>query len=375
MSNPFARLCILLVGMAASVARAQTAAPRNDAAEIYARAAKVLSDDDNKNIMAPAASNLEYREYPPMPDEWLAMEKQDYEAHQQVREMMHQAASLDHAAWSKFAHHNGSSYLNHCRNLANEIADAALYQSLILKDQPAAFESARDLMHLADLLKSQPPANLVQLLVADGIESLDLNRLMVMLSGAAITEDPRDTHDLQLSTAKDWIVQLLNHPEAQAELDQVMKAEPAPASTDEKYNATIDRVRDVIRRQHCERDLTAMAFAAHVYQHKHNRWPASLEELKSELPRLPIDPWGDGKQPVGYMLVKAGLPDGTDRPLVYSRYHSNGGLSFPTDEPKYSFYSSESLKLQKSPTAQQKQFGQFRDITRWAPPKPPEIKL
>ena len=31
---------------------------------------------------------------------------------------------------------------------------------------------------------------------------------------------------------------------------------------------------------------------------------------------LPKDPWGDGKQNFGYVVIKGGLPNGSDRPLV-----------------------------------------------------------
>ncbi|HEX4055774.1 MAG TPA: hypothetical protein VHX86_16035 [Tepidisphaeraceae bacterium] len=359
-------ILMVMVGIAAGPAWGQTSEPADDAAAIYLRAAKVLRNDDAKNIMAPAASDMNYPDYPPMSDAWVRMEKQDYDLHGQVREMVHQAASLTHAEWPLWRESdpNRVSYLNECRNVANEIGDAALYQSLILKDQPAAFESAGDLMHLAELLRNQPGETLVRLLVAVGIDALDMNRLMVMTSGATITEDASDTHDLPLSTARDWIARLLDHPAAQAEFDQVMRGEPAGSATNPILKPSLDRIRDTIRRVHSERDMTAMSLAAHIYLFEHERWPGSLEELASELPRVPIDPWGDGKQTLGYVLIKGGLPDGADRPLVYSRCRSKDGLFFRTDDPEYSFYVSDGSKL---PAAQQKQGGQFRDVARWAP--------
>jgi hypothetical protein len=355
---------MVAVGIAANSARGQTSQPAEDAAGIYLQAANMLRGDDSRNIMSPAASNLTYRGSPPMSDEWVRMEKQDYEAHGQVREMAHQAASLTHAVWPPF-NRQKLSYLNECRNLANEIGDAATYQSLILKDQPAAFESAEDLLHLAELLKNQPGENLVRLLVGEGIEALDTYRLMVMVSGATITEDAGDRDDLPLSTATDWIARLLDHPDAQAELAQAMKSEPAGSATNPILKPSMDRILETIRRAQSERGMTAMVLAAHVYQHKHGRWPGSLEELQSELPRVPVDPWGDGKQTLGYVLIKGGLPDGTDRPLVYSRFNSKDGLFFRTDEPEYGFYKSDGSKL---PAAQQKQggsFGMWRGGRQW----------
>lgn len=82
------------------------------------------------------------------------------------------------------------------------------------------------------------------------------------------------------------------------------------------------------------------------------------------MPRLPLDPWGDGKQTLGYVLIKGGLRGGADRPLVYSRCGASDGLFYRTDAPQYSYYNSDGSSL---PAAQQKHGGQFRDVTRWAP--------
>jgi len=317
-------LILGLLGLWQQSAVAQATQASDEAAKLYQQAAKILSDDDRRNIMSPASSPLVCPEYPPMAEEWVRMEKQDYEAHGQVRALVHQAAMLDRATWQPFPPRNMN--LNQCKNVANEIGDAALYQSVILKDQPAAFETAGDLLPLADHLKNAPGENLIRLLVAEGIEALDTERLMVMISGATITEDAGNTHDLPLATATQWIARLLDHPDAQAEFDQAMKGEPAGAATNPMLKPSLARIVETIHRVQSERDMAAMSLAAHVYQHKHGRWPETLEELKTELPRLPLDPWGDGKQTLGYALIRGGLPDGLDRPLVYSRCGMKDGL-------------------------------------------------
>jgi len=357
-----------LLGIAATSAWPRTTQPSQDAAKIYLQAAKIIRDDDAKNIMSPAASDMSYPGFPPMTDAWLQMEKQDYGLHARVRQMVHDAASMTTAAWPEWKKSDPARvhYLNECRNLANEIADAALYQSLVLNDQPAAFSSARDLLHLAELLKNQPGENLVRLLVAVGIEALDVNRLMVMTSGATITEDASNARDLPLSTAKDWIATLLNHPDAQKELNQAMSNEPAGNTTNPILQPSLNRILETIRRIHAERDMAAMSLAAHVYRYEHGQWPSNLSDLASELPRVPIDPWGDGKQTLGYVLVKGGLPNGADRPLVFSRCRSRDGLFFRTDEPEYSFYVNSTARNVESP--QSKEGGQFRDVARWTPP-------
>jgi len=356
------RLAIVaIMGVLQELAYAQSTQPGVDAATLYTRAGTMLSADYAKNIESPSSSNLTYPGYPPMPVEWLRMEKQDYEAHAQVRALVHEATLLDSASWPQFDPNNHGrrqlEYLGQCRSVANEIGDAALYQSEVLNDQPAAFQSAEDLMHMAVLLKNQPGEVLVRLLVAEGIEAMDAYRLLVMISGAAITEDASDKHDLPLATANQWIARLLDHPDAQAEFDQAMKGEPLRAQS-------LPRLLETIHREQAERDMTAMSLAAHVYQHKWGSWPESLEELKTELPRVPVDPWGDGKQTLGYVLIKGGLPNGLDRPLVYSRCNSKDGLFFRTDEPEYGYYNNDGSNL---PARKQKQGGQFRDVARWAP--------
>jgi hypothetical protein len=324
----------------------------DDAFALYQQAAQILSDDNGKNIFSPSASDLTYADYPPMPDAWVRMEKQDYDLHAQVRELVHDAGLLPHANWPAQAT-LGNNYLNRCRAIANDISDAAVYESLILKNQPAAFALAEDVLQLADLLKNQPGENLIRLLVAEGIESLDYNHLLIIISGATITEDPANKNDLPLETATEWIARLLDHPEAQAELDQALKGELPGTAANPVVTPTLQQVLRSIHHNLTERDFPAMSLAAHVYRYKHGRWPENLQELATELPRLPVDPWGDGKETLGYVLVISGLPDGGDRPLVYSRDNSPDGLFFRTDQPSYSYDHGAS--------------GEFRDVASWSP--------
>jgi hypothetical protein len=67
---------------------AQTTEPAGNAADVYLQAAKILRDDDDaKNIMDPASSNATFSHYyAPLPDDWVKMEKQDYDLHAQVRD-------------------------------------------------------------------------------------------------------------------------------------------------------------------------------------------------------------------------------------------------------------------------------------------------
>jgi len=64
------------------------------------------------------------------------------------------------------------------------------------------------------------------------------------------------------------------------------------------------------------------------------------------------------------VLIGAGLPDGSDRPLVYCRCGAVDGLFFRIDQPEYGFYNGDGSPL---PANQQKHGGQFRDVASWVP--------
>jgi len=67
-----------------------------------------------------------------------------------------------------------------------------------------------------------------------------------------------------------------------------------------------------------ERRMTAVILAAHLFRTDHHRWPEKLDELiPAYLPAIPRDPFREGNPPIGYVILRKALPDGTDRPLVY----------------------------------------------------------
>jgi hypothetical protein len=84
-----------------------------------------------------------------------------------------------------------------------------------------------------------------------------------------------------------------------------------------------------------EMDMARLNLACHLYQHDHATWPASLDDLHAYVSQIPIDRLGDGKQKIGYVVIKRGLPDGSDRPLLYSRYGSTGPLFYQSAQPGY----------------------------------------
>jgi hypothetical protein len=131
--------------------------------------------------------------------------------------------------------------------------------------------------------------------------------------------------------------------------------------------------RDSLYRIHylsrAERAVTAISLAANLYRLETGRWPTQLEELVPHyMLHVPIDPFGDGSQPLGYLLMRGVLPDGGDRPLVYFRYELEGALMYRTDEPQYDMYYDDG----SFPVKQQRiRSGQVRDIARWSPPPGP----
>ena len=128
---------------------------------------------------------------------------------------------------------------------------------------------------------------------------------------------------------------------------------------------TTDKVLDTMNRSNGELTFAAMSLACQLYRAEKGAWPDSMEQLAPKyLPRVPIDPWGNGRETFGYVVIKGGLPDGSDRPLVYSRFRSEDGLAYRLDEPQYGYYPGDGSQ---TPEGRKKHAGQFRDVSRWVP--------
>ena len=195
-------LIVGVLGFWQQVASAQATQPEDDAAKVYMQAAKLLSANDKANIMSPSSSNLNYTDYPLYPAEWHRMEKKDFLANSEARALAHQARSIEHADWPKWnPPHPPIYYLNDCRNISNELADAAIYQHLQRNDA-AAVESLRDDWHLADLLENESDKLLVRLLVSEGIQAEIYTRLEIITSNIVLTNDPDNGNWLQTSVAR-----------------------------------------------------------------------------------------------------------------------------------------------------------------------------
>jgi hypothetical protein len=138
-------------------------------------------------IYGPSSSNLYWAEYPPYSPAWHKLAAAAFTANQPAFAKARAARPFARADW-------GLSYvnpllspptttLNTTRELANQLADAALYQHVQANDA-AAVEHARDALHLARSLDQE--TTLIHHLVAEGIEAVALQRLIVIAPGMRI---------------------------------------------------------------------------------------------------------------------------------------------------------------------------------------------
>ena len=341
------------------------------AGELYLRAAEAIA------VESPASTNMQYPESGPFGPEWQRVARQAFEAGGAARRLARQARAVDAVTWpagdpSKL----NNSYLNAYRNLANNLGDAALYQHLD-GDDAGAFETLRDVLHLAAVVRdrSSGEPGFLHKLTAGGIEALVLSRIETITSGVTLIDAPAEPPPPPPVAASDE----RPHPSPLAVADarrlvtDLLEARPSPeavltelygpdyrATLDREskaagFESSVDRGIETFHRIDAERGLAAMSLAAHLFRHDKGRWPASLKEMvPDDLPRVPLDPWGDGTQTLGYEVIPGGLPDGSDRPVVFSRATSDGGDLAPPPTPQYGFYNhGDDLA------------GQYRDVARW----------
>jgi hypothetical protein len=111
-----------------------------------------------------------------------------------------------------------------------------------------------------------------------------------------------------------------------------------------------------------ERRMSAVALAVRLYRIEHDRFPEHLQDLVPQyLPAVPDDPFLEGK-PLGYVVLKAALPDGSDRPMIF--YEAGDGFALPPmKRPVYSF--------SQNPTpGDHRPMRQYHDVTRFEPSSP-----
>jgi hypothetical protein len=133
--------------------------------------------------------------------------------------------------------------------------------------------------------------------------------------------------------------------------------------TTDAGSATMWRAIDQDLRVRMERRLVAMSLAIQLYRADHHgQFPPAADALVPKyLPQVPTDPAAADGRPLKYVIFRGGLPDGGDRPIIYSV--GTDGRDDTVD------WGGDKSRLPNFP-----QFGdyrpadQWRDVSRWTPP-------
>jgi hypothetical protein len=305
--------------------------------------------------------------------------------------------------------------LNDQRELANLLADSALYEHLTGNDYDS-LETIRDIFAQADAISRQPI--LVSHLVANGINALAISRLELISPGLRLADDPsrpiqpitpaqrkqvqsliailidpaisnqtRYTFEGERMMQLDTILWMSSHSvlrplylrDVSQSLDlnsRMMAASTQPtlaaamqiASPMPPKTATIShisllsslipsytRFMTTEYRIRAERQMVAVALAARLYQiDHHGQWPAKLEDLVPHyLPSVPIDPLSSTGKPLGYLLANHGI-----RPMVHSA--GDSGIDLALRESAVPGWPQHGWSTTTS--------DQWRDISRFSPP-------
>jgi hypothetical protein len=413
---------------------------------------------------SPAASSLNYPDYPPYGNQWDAQAEKAVKQNGRMFLLARDARAHDRVDFGVNFIRPAVAillpHLNEARNLAINLADGALYAHF-RGDDAAALETIRDIRHIARTLGHDP--FVISHLVTVGIEMLAAERLEPIAAklrvgpeaGGPVVKDafpsasrvvrprpaPRDQvraligellddsslraalrdayageRAMQLDTAE-WFgemspvlrpmfrleaarmagqdeilleaAQQPSWPAAQAVLARGAAKRPppgppsrsvaalfriAPASPQREpvdYTTLLSSTllgtspmgRPITHdmRATAEKRMVAVSLAAQLYRADHNgAWPPSLDALVPQyLPHVPRDPLAPDDKPLGYVLVKGGLPGDSDRPLVYSvgangRDDTANGAALPKI-PYYGWHNDRD---------------EWRDLTRWTPGTP-----
>jgi hypothetical protein len=327
--------------------------PDADAGLLYEAATDMIIADSTVNGEDQSQSLLPGPPYSALPLRITALE---FRATKHVRDLVHKARSIKSANWRI---HSGRE-VPLFRTLTFYLGEDANYADY-LGEHAYSIEIARDLLHMADLMQFQPYRFFNVIMAGVGIRRVALYRLEVAVAGSPLTEDASDSHDLRVSTARDLITELLQQTDAAQQLVGMHFPFGVPSPGDPHW---ADRQIEQINRVNADSTFDALSLACHLFQYDHGRWPKSLDELVPKyIKQVPIDPWGDGKQTFAYALIKGGLPDGSDRPLLYDRDEGTDRLFYQLDRPAFEFERNEWKASNRS-----KHGGQFRDVARWSPP-------
>ena len=339
-----------------------------DAWPFYDKAARRVRENWKLGKTCPTRSDIPFsHSYPPFSALWDKTAKEACEVNASALEAVHQATAFKVAQWPVVHEEKGKGvllpYLGDMRMIANEVADAAMYDHVHGNDL-AALQRIEDLLHLADLLDESSDVLGVQAHVAIGIRALAFERLQVIATELRLTREPPQKEDaaqlIPVETVRSLIKQFFTLDDPTLRAKDLIEHEKVLYPNVELHPETLERLNENLRRDQMERNLTAMALACQIVRFDKGHWPASLDELLPDLPAPPADAWGK----MGYALIKNGRPDGSHRPVVYSRRGVGEGaaLAYPSAEPKFCYYNYGSFGNTQIPIP-----GQFRDVSLWPP--------
>lgn len=353
-------------------------------------------------VDSPASSNLTYPPYPPYGDEWLAMARESEAAHVEAFRLAREARSLPRSMVRSELPASpddlGLRSYNPIRQLANLLGDSALY-CYVQGNDAESIERLLDLLHLAKSLRADPL--LVSQLVAIGIDALATHRTQVIAGGLRFGAEQIANPPIEQVRA--LIRTLLDDDDFQERMRQTLYAEHAllslradgPGDIPQPQRAlleatlavtvdalargnlpdTLNRLKDrpmpnlgvsdqlfiAYYRTIGDRRMAAVSVAAQLYRADHGVWPETLDQLVPDyLPDLPRDPFRNDGQAIGYVIVKDGLPDGRDRPLVY--VDSGDAEDAISDKPMYGWQTDPRVE---TGARRRPDIRQYRDLADW----------
>lgn len=388
-----------------------------------------------RGVTSPHNSPVNYPDYPPFNPQWHQLAQLSEQSHQKVFAMARQARQFDqvqtHDRYRKPLLANMLNWLNPSRQLANTLADGAVYAHLTGNDAEA-LERVQDILHLARSLRQDE--FMVSHLVAMGIDALAYDATQKIAPGLRIDGQAGAATRPQVRALID---QLLDEREAWAGLERSLRGErvaamdyadhladgtwcvhPLVQMQHVRTNPIMDQTLEGMRRgnwadaqsamqshsryidenmlhgfsgsmvrysrffggrtpyvvRYCrthfrsiaERRMTAVALAVRLYRIDHGKWPEKLADLApAYISEIPKDPFCNDGRTIGYRLMRGGLPDGTDRPLLYVEE----GPDLPRTIRATPMYSWET---DPGPPPLKESFRQYRDLVRFVPVLPPE---
>lgn len=137
----------------------------------------------NANVDSPRMSNIEYPDYPPYSHRWMRMAAASERANAKAFELARQARRQPAAVWRQAPPTIANVFnvnLNKARQLANALADSAMYAH-VNGDDARAIERTKDLLHLSRAIRADDM--LISQLVAIGIDALACHNMQIMAPG------------------------------------------------------------------------------------------------------------------------------------------------------------------------------------------------